>query len=164
MVVTTLANAESLPAIRQQYYHAINNSTDADRFYDLLKDSPRNNQILMAYFGCAQAIKARYSWNPYNKLSYLNKGTATLDKAVRNSPDNLEIRFLRFTLQYYIPQFLGYSKDLETDKQKIVELIEKKHFGSMDNKLLNNLIKFMQSNGKCSPKELNILNQAAING
>jgi hypothetical protein len=118
----------------------------------------------MAYLGSAQAIRARHSFNPYNKVTYLKSGLKTLETAVRSSPQDLEIRFLRFSLEHYIPSFLGYSKHLETDRAKIVELAKQRKFGAMDKALLINLLNFMKETKRCSKQEIATLDHAINNG
>jgi hypothetical protein len=48
----------------------------------------------------------------------------TLSKAIAADPANPEIRFLRFSIQYYVPAFLGFSKNLDEDKKVIVQHFE----------------------------------------
>ncbi|MEJ6980628.1 hypothetical protein WG906_09225 [Pedobacter sp. P351] len=157
-------NASDLPQIRKDYYSAVNDEKAADRFYQSLKSQNSSEPIVMAYFGSAQAIRARHAFNPYNKISYLKSGLKTLEAAVSKSPDNLEIRFLRFSLEHYIPAFLGYSKHLEADKRKIIELAKQKKFGAMDKPLLLNLVGFMKETKRCSPLEIATLEQVIAHG
>ncbi|MXV52971.1 hypothetical protein GS399_18525 [Pedobacter sp. HMF7647] len=160
LITTAFSKDEDLPSIRKQYYEAVNNADAAHRFYDMIAAQKSEDPVILAYFGSAQALKARYSWNPYNKMAYLKRGISTLATAVSKSPDNLEIRFLRFSLEHYVPSFLGFSRDLDPDRRKIVELIEKKQFGSMDKDLLKNMVKFMEESKRCTPKELETMRNA----
>jgi hypothetical protein len=156
--------ANELPQIRKDFYLAIKNGTASEKFYNGLKAKKSSDPTIMAYFGTSQAIRAKHAFNPYNKITYLKSGIKTLEKAVGKSPENLEIRFLRFSLEHYIPSFLGFSKHLETDRKKIVELARQKKFGSMDMPLLLNLVNFMKETKRCSPAEIVILEQVVANG
>jgi len=156
--------ANELPQIRKDFYLAIKNGTASEKFYNRLKAKKSSDPTIMAYFGTSQAIRAKHAFNPYNKITYLKSGIKTLEKAVGKSPENLEIRFLRFSLEHYIPSFLGFSKHLETDRKKIVELARQKKFGSMDMPLLLNLVNFMKETKRCSPAEIVILEQVVANG
>jgi hypothetical protein len=160
----TSVHAQKLTSLRKEYYAAINSASATNKLHEKLKELSPSDPVMMAYMGSTQALKARFSWNPYNKLSYLSQGLKTLGTAVNKNPENLEIRFLRFTLVHYLPAFLGYSKTLEPDKEKIVELISKREFGSLDNNLLKNLIGFMKETKQCTPAELAILDKAVTNG
>src|SRR5688500_18402559 len=93
--------ANELPQIRKDFYLAIKNGTASGKFYNRLKAKISSDPTIMAYFGTSQAIRAKHAFNPYNKITYLKSGIKTLEKAVGKSPENLEIRFLRFSLEHY---------------------------------------------------------------
>ncbi|TZF81884.1 hypothetical protein FW774_17730 [Pedobacter sp. BS3] len=155
------AFTQDMKTLRNRYYEALQHATSADKLYDEMKGKTISDPLVMAYWGSVQALKARYSWNPYNKIKYLKQGLQTLQLAVNRDAGNLEIRFLRFTLEYYIPAFLGYSNELTTDRVKIVELLGKKRFGKLDKPLVMNIVQFMKDNGKCTPAELKVLNSVS---
>ncbi|MGS0747037.1 hypothetical protein [Halpernia sp. GG3] len=77
--------------------------------------------VYEAYVGIGNLFMAKHAGNPFSKLSYFNKGKKYLDSAILKSPDNLEIRFLRYTTQIEMPHFLGYNKNLNEDKKFILE-------------------------------------------
>ena len=156
--------ADDLPQIRKDYYAAVNSLAEAEKLYKSLKDRNSAEPVIMAYFGSTQALRAKHTFNPYKKITYLKSGLKVLNAAVDRSSQNLEIRFLRFTLEHYIPSFLGFSEHLDTDRKKIIELCKGKKFGSMDKSLLLNLLSFMKETKRCSPQEIAILSQAINNG
>ena len=164
MLLPIMLLGDELPEIRKDYILAVKNEKAADRLYQSLKDKDLSAPIILAYFGSAQAIRARHAFNPYNKIAFLKSGLTTLEKAVSKSPDNLEIRYLRFSLEHYIPAFLGFSKHLEEDKRMIINLTKQKKFGLMDKALLLNLRNFMKETKRCSKQEIATLDQAIENG
>lgn len=164
LLCSTIASAQKLDSIRTDYYAAINNSKETDKLYQKLKENPASDPLILAYLGSVQALKARFSWNPYNKLNYLSEGLNTLKTAVAKSPDNLEIRFLRFSLVYYLPGFLGYGETLEPDKKKIIDLVQERKFGRIDKNLLKNMVDFMRKSNRCTPEELSLLEKALTDG
>ncbi|WP_423148918.1 hypothetical protein [Rubrolithibacter danxiaensis] len=157
--ITLTCKPQNIDNIRREYYAALQDSKSADKLYTKLKSSKDLPPELLAYFGCAQALKARYSWNPYNKLLYLKDAKETLEDAVEKKPESLEIRFLRFSLEHYIPSFLGMSENLSADKKKIIQLIQSKQVGTVNEDLLKNLIAFMKSSKRCTSEELAILSK-----
>ena len=156
--------AYDIRKIRLEYNAAVNDEKKADEFYSKLEKMRPLDPLLLAYFGSAEAVKAKHALNPYSKLAYLKSGSKTLNLSVSKSPDNLEIRFLRFTLEHYVPKFLGYSKHLPEDKKKIIDLIAKRQFGEVDSSLLKNIISFMKESRRCTKAELEVLNKALPNG
>ena len=157
-------NAQSLSTVRKEYYEAINSSKATNKLYGKLVEAKPVDPLIMAYLGSAQALKARFSWNPYNKLAYLSEGLKTLGDAVNKSPRNLEIRFLRFSLVHYLPAFLGYGNTLGADKEMIVDLIRNRKYGLIDATLLKSIIGFMKETKHCTKEEIALLNNAVSNG
>lgn len=156
-----MVQGQQLQDVRKNYYAAITNARAADSFYRRISALNHSDPLLLAYFGSAQALRARFSWNPYNKLSYLSDGIKTLKQAVQKDPDNLEIRFLRFSLVHYLPGFLGYGDTLEQDRRAIIELVKRKQFGQIEKDMLKNLVDFMKKSNRCGAQEIAILEQAS---
>lgn len=154
--------AYDIQKIRKDYIEAIKSESAANKLYDQLKVIKNPDPLITAYLGSAQAIRAKHAWNPVNKLNYLKEGCKTLDKAVAKNPNQLEIRFLRFSLQHYIPTFLGYSKDLNQDKAKIIELIQKHEIITLqlDKTIMRDMIKFLINSKRCDEEEIAILKEA----
>ncbi|MNL63352.1 hypothetical protein D3C87_1874840 [compost metagenome] len=75
----------------------------------------------MAYLGAFQTIWAKHVINPISKLSTFKKGKKNIEDAVKSKPDNVEIRFVRLSVQVNCPSFLGYSGKINEDK-KIVQM------------------------------------------
>jgi len=156
--------AYDLKQMRLEFDQAVNDADAADAFYKKLKAEDKSDPIVLAYFGSAEAVRAKHAWSPYHKISYLKSGLKNLGNAIDKSPSNLEIRFLRFSLEHYIPSFLGYSKHLDIDRKRIIDLIQKKQTDSIDKPLLNNIIAFMKESNRCTAAEIAILDKAIKNG
>lgn len=161
---TLFAQANNLDQIREDYIASITDSEKADKLCDQLEDVKNPSAVIMAYLGSVQAIKAKHAWNPVSKMSYLSKGFETINKAVAKDPNQLEVRFLRFSLQYYVPSFLGYSKNLINDKNMIVSILKNSHVSKLDvnGEILKNMVNFMIVSKKCSAQEISILKKVLV--
>lgn len=73
------------------------------------------NAILKGYKGSVFMAQGRHASNPFTKLSVFNKGKALLDEAIKMDGKNLELRFLRLTIQVNVPGILNYSDQIEED-------------------------------------------------
>lgn len=160
MLFPVVLFGDDIKQIRAEFYEAVNKEAAAEGFYKKMKAADLNNPLMLAYYGSASALRAKHAWNPYHKVSYLKAGMKDIDKAVAEKPEHLEIRFLRFSLEHYLPAFLGYSKHLETDRKKIIALIEKNQLSTVDKSLLTHIIGFMKESGRCSPAEIAALKKA----
>ena len=102
------AGDKDLLKVRDLYYRASANKEDAEIFHEYLIAKPEiTTDLLSGYKGISYMIKANYSWNPYNKLSFFNKGKDLLDNAIGKDPSNVELRFLRYCVQANAPGFFG---------------------------------------------------------
>lgn len=87
---------------------------------DLKKDP-----VLYGYHGAALMTMANhYTW-PSTKLNYFNRGKKKLEKAVNYDLRNVELRFIRYSVQRGAPMMLGYYGNMESDKAFILKNIKK---------------------------------------
>lgn len=140
--------------IKLAVHRAIESSSVTDSLYRVLKSRGTENPLIVGYIGTLEALKAKHSWNPYNKIRYVSLSQKTMKKAVDRDPNNLEIRFMRFTIQHNTPSFLGFSKDLEEDRKAIVRQFKNKKFGLADAPLIRNIAAFMIESDRCLKEEL----------
>ena len=148
--------------LRKDYVASVKSSAKTDELCEKLEAVKNPDALIMAYLGSVQAVKAKHAWNPVIKMAFLNKVFAILNKAVEKDPNHIEIRFLRYSLQYYVPAFLGYSNNLEADKDKIVQLVKNSERTQLKvpANVLNNIVKFMLESKKCNAQEQAILKKA----
>jgi hypothetical protein len=58
-------------------------------------------------------MKANWATWPNQKLAYFNEGKDLLEKTIKANSTNIELRFLRYSLQKEIPSFLNYDNKIE---------------------------------------------------
>ena len=75
-----------------------------------------DDALLNGYKGALIMAKGKHAFNPFKKLGYFNDGKEILEKAVAADFENIELRFLRLTMQVNIPTFLGYNRSREADR------------------------------------------------
>lgn len=109
-------------SLRKLYYEASDKKDSAKKFIWVMENlDVKSNPLLLCYKGMAHLIQAKFSYNPYTKLSLFNKGKDMLEKAIVADPQNVEIRFMRFCVQTNAPFFLGYSNNIDSDKLVIMK-------------------------------------------
>lgn len=150
--------------IRIDYIASVKSEKTTSKLYAQLKNIENPNPLILAYLGSVDALRAKHSWNPINKLGFLKSGCKTLDEAVVLSPNQIEIRFLRFSLEHYLPDFLGYSQHLEQDRKKLIELVKQKDVVSkqIDQTILKNIIKFLIESKRCTVEEIKVLKKIEV--
>lgn len=149
-----------LEKVRAQFYQAVENKAVAEKFFKSMEIEQGISAVHLAYYGSAQTLMGKHAWNPYQKLAHLRSGMQVLSNASKKAPDNLEIRFLRFSIEHYLPAFLGMSKHLDEDRKKIVSLVQKRQYGSLDKDVRRNMVTFVIKSGRVNDGELDILKQS----
>jgi hypothetical protein len=149
----------NIPALRRQLMQAIDSKQTTDSLYQSLGLIQQRTGLINGYRGALQALKAKHTWNPYYKIKYLNNCEDTFKEAIAQDPHNIEIRFMRFSIEHNVPGFLGYTKNIKTDKQEMIRQIELKNYGTADKDLLVAVIKFMLDSKQCNPDENAFLNK-----
>src|SRR5688572_12419212 len=96
---------DDLANIKKAMMLAIESPQVTDSLYTQLSSRDSPSPLMLAYTGTLQALKAKHSWNPYQKIKYVARSQKTLEKALKIEPTNLEIRFMRFSIQHYTPAF-----------------------------------------------------------
>jgi hypothetical protein len=156
------AKAQEMEVIREKIVRAIDNSLMTDSLYTSLEKEKDRPAVKTAYMGALLALKAKHTWNPYYKLRYLNEAENTFAQAIKQDPQDIEIRFLRFSVECNVPGFLGYNKNLESDHGMIITQLEKGDYGSADKKLVVTIIRYLINSKKCSLDQLKNLNRQLI--
>ena len=105
--------------LRRHYELAAADKTAGEKFYQLLADYKDHDALVLAYKAAAEAIRARDA-SMFNKLTYVQDAAKTFEQAVGLDPQNPEIRFLRFSVESNLPAFLGLSKHVDEDKQRLL--------------------------------------------
>ncbi|GAB2974901.1 hypothetical protein GCM10027049_06680 [Mucilaginibacter puniceus] len=129
--------------LRRQVMQAINSSKTTDSLYKILAAMPNKSPLITGYIGTLQALKAKHHWNPYYKVKYVNDAEKTFSKAIAADPHNMEIRFLRFSVDYKLPGLLGYTKNMEGDKDEIIAQLNKKNYSADNKELVVTIINFL---------------------
>lgn len=109
-----------LSQLRDQYPQAANSSQLATTMWRSCRKYAGDEAIIYAYQAAARALMSHHSWNPLEKLDYLKESMRLFRKAVKMTPENPEVRFLRFSIQTELPAFLSMNQDLEADKAMIL--------------------------------------------
>ncbi len=136
--------------LRREYLQAVENEDKTDELLAILSRENSQEPLLIGYRAALEALKAKHAFNPYNKMSYLKKAQKTFEQAIKLSPEDVEVRFLRFSVQHYLPAFLGASKNLEEDKIAILKNIQ---HPDLDKDVRTTVARFMIESKRCNAVE-----------
>lgn len=131
----------SLQEVRALYEEAVREEASCKKLLLLLQPySAPTKPLLAGYKACATMVMARHVFNPFRKLSYFSKGKQLLEEAIGRASQDIELRFLRFTIQTNVPSFLGYTNKIQSDKQFLLNALDT----LQDDHLKQTIISYME--------------------
>lgn len=119
-LISSFASSQSLETIRAQYPQAINDAELTTTLYDALSDVSETDVVVLAYKGAVATLKANYAKRVKDKKTYFTEGAQLIETAVKADPQNIEIRYIRLSVQENAPKFLKYNDSIEADKAFIL--------------------------------------------
>ncbi|MGE5432515.1 MAG: hypothetical protein ACM3QX_15640 [Syntrophomonadaceae bacterium] len=139
---------KTLTTIRSDFYLAVENEDMLNSLLGLIEmkyDTDANDcpAVILAYYGALEAMKAKYTFNPYSKFRNVISGIKKLNAAVSKSDERLEIRFLRFAVLHNIPGIFGVSKERNDDLKVTFEQLLKKDYSSVSRDLQKGIAEFL---------------------
>lgn len=162
---TALADKSSdykLSQLRVQFLEASKDSKVGRDFHKLMSNYEDNNPVVLAYKAVSEAIMAKHVWNPYMKMKHLQNSSAIFEEAVQLDATSPEIRFLRFTVEHYVPRYLNMSKNLQEDKAKIIAGLERHPKSGLSHDMARDIRAFMLTKDHCTEQEKQRLKRIPI--
>lgn len=152
-----LAPPPDLTTLRHLYAEAVKEEAAQNRLRAMLRDYRGGDAAVLGYRAVAEAVQARYEWSPLAKLRAVRRAQAAFDQAVAADPQNVEVRFLRFTVETNVPRYLGMSPHLEEDRTHIIRGARHYPALGLDSFSLRLIRDFMLAHGHCSAEEARML-------
>lgn len=84
-----------------------------------LEKVKNDSAVNLAYLGGFQTIWANHVFSPIKKLNTFKEGKKNIEQAIKKAPDNVEIRFIRLSVQKNALSFLGYKSNVKEDEEFI---------------------------------------------
>lgn len=139
----------NLPNLRKQYALVGVSESHVNEILNLCKNS--NDPTVLAYAAGAEMASAQYKFSPFSKLSAFNSGKTKLEPIVKAHADKVEVRFIRYTVQLKCPAMLGYSKELKSDREFILN--ELPSLRKKEPELYKYILAFMLFHDNLNPEE-----------
>lgn len=114
LALVLLSLSSSTAVLRSTYKEALTNPEKVAQLARTAK-AQLNTAVGKAYYATALGFEARDSYVPTTKYSKATEAWAYFDQAVRQNPNDAEIRFLRFSFACETPSMLGMKSFLQED-------------------------------------------------
>ncbi|MEM7162299.1 MAG: hypothetical protein AAF487_07635 [Bacteroidota bacterium] len=154
------AKDPKVAGIRNTFYALTLDSENTAEKLEELRQIKERNGLMTAYEAAMEALMAKVAWNPLSKIGHVKKSQEIFDKAIEMDPRNVEIRFLRFSVEWHIPRWLGYSKNLQSDKDFIMNRYTEFDTSCLSQDMLNFINRFLNDSGWFSKSELALVYEA----
>lgn len=122
---------------------------------ELLPISKNDDKVLVAYKGAVTAITAKYEKDNKNKKEIFKDGISLIEYAISKESNNIEIRFVRLSVQQNSPKFLKYNNNLSEDKNFILNNIQ----DTPNLELKNYLREYILQSKYFTEEEKNVISQ-----
>ena len=76
----------------------------------------KDTNIEKGYLGAGLIIKAKHETKLYEKWKNFKIGKEKLEDAIKNEPNSIELRMIRYHIQNNIPRFLNYKNNRKEDE------------------------------------------------
>ncbi|MBK5212149.1 MAG: hypothetical protein JJE55_00630 [Flavobacteriaceae bacterium] len=137
LLVSVLASSQDLKDIREQYPKAVENAEITTKLDgELARIDSSSKPVLLVYKGAVSTLKAKFAKARSDKKEFFKEGVFLIESAVKDEPSNIEIRYIRMSVQENSPRFLGYHNNIEEDKEFIL-----KNYANVSSKELKDTIK-----------------------
>lgn len=114
----------NIAEVRQLYKQADLSEQNAVVLLEKLESiSKTDDKVLVAYKGAVTSMSAKYEKGAKLKKGVFKNGVSLVEYAVSSDSENIEIRFVRLSVQQNSPKFLNYNKEIEEDKKYILNNI-----------------------------------------
>ncbi|MFN3916583.1 MAG: hypothetical protein ACK4K0_02470 [Flavobacteriales bacterium] len=144
----------SLNSVRDTYFDAEGKKEKIIELKSLTSAaSVEKEPVMYGYNGVATAMWAEFEFNPLSKLSTFKKGKEKLEKAIEKAPDNVELRFLRFSVQTKAPSIAGYNSNIKSDKTFIINNLSKAKSKTLSNNYCLKVVDFLLNSELCTEEE-----------
>lgn len=142
-----------LEEIRKYYRKAVKDGSSAEKLWGYLSSYDGESGPVLAYKASARALMAHHSWNPYNKLKFVQEAMRLFSKAIKVDENQLESRFLRFAVQHYLPDFLNEENQIVPDIAYMLENLGNYQDFGLSHEQAGQIAEFLRVSGRLNPEE-----------
>jgi hypothetical protein len=153
------AQTFSQSELRSLYLQATQKADAVEEVIHRLSSLPRYTPSEQGYLGICHGLKAQHVESMWSKLRQVQKSKSLLNAAIRRDPRDPELRFLRFSIEHFIPSFLLMSGDIDED----LEVIFRNPAFIDDNpKLKKRVVEFILWTKRTNPSQTNQLQSTLV--
>lgn len=106
-----------VPDLRKLYEKGAKDKATCEKLVSHLNQYKGQDPVVLGFEAGVQGMMAKFVWSPYTKIKHLRTSAELFDQVVKKHPQVTEVRFLRYSLEFFIPRYLNMSEHLDEDKK-----------------------------------------------
>jgi len=114
---------DDMAVLRKLLPEAATCETKAEHLNACLDSLRTDKAVITGYKGVVKILLCQYTRNPIKIWEHFSSGKTMLEKALEKEPGNVELHFLRFTVQTHVPQITCYTGQIESDKKMLLQYL-----------------------------------------
>ncbi len=111
---------KGIDELQKAYSKVKSDSATCAKLYEKVTKENSTDNTVICYKGAITAAMANFAKSKSEKLKLFKEGKNLMEQAIAKDSTNIELIFLRFTIQSSCPKILGYNKQIESDKTLIL--------------------------------------------
>ena len=146
--IFTLFFTNDLDWFRKNFQTAHTNKEQALVFYQNTNKITNSDPVFLAYKEAGKMTQSKFEKNRQLKKDLFKEGALALNRLIEQNPNNIEVRFIRLTIQQNTPAILKYNQNIKADKQFVWS-----NFKHTDSKIQKIIKEYVLSSNKFSEVE-----------
>ncbi|UYW00986.1 hypothetical protein K5I29_10870 [Flavobacterium agricola] len=142
-----------LDSARKQFQSAQTNKTQALQFYQTTNQWTTQDPVLIAYQAAGKMVQSKFEKGKQQKKDLFKTGATQLNQLIASHPNQVELRFIRLTIQQNTPALLKYNANIDEDKAVIFS-----QYKNTDAKLQTFIKQYVETSNKFTLDEIKKLN------
>ncbi|MCA5006767.1 hypothetical protein [Sphingobacterium bovistauri] len=149
-----IVNAQSLNLhdVRKDFNRGVKDEVLCKKYLSLLQKNAKS-PLEKGYQAAFNMFMAKHTSNPFKKMGYFKDGKKLLESQIKLESNNIELRFIRLSIQYHIPDYLGYKENINEDKEYLVSNLYK----LKDDKAKDIIYNYLKGANMYNSEELSLL-------
>ena len=132
--------------LRRFFFEAASNKNTCEALVNHLSKYQGPDPVVYGYKAATQALMADHAWSPYYKIKYVRNAAQLFAEVIKKSPNVAEVRFLRYSMEYYIPRYLNMSGHLQEDRSVILKSLFRYPQSDLDPEIFQRIKDFLMKN------------------
>ena len=137
-------NSYKIHDLRQFYEKSAKDKATCEKLIKHLNNYKGQDPVVRGFGAGAQGMMAKYAWSPYYKIKYLHTSAQQFEEIIKQHPQVAEVRFLRYSLEYFIPRYLNMSSHLDEDKKVFLDSLFRYPKSDIDGEVYQIMRTFLQ--------------------